>query len=256
MREDKKTIALLLKLYSGVGVAYLALAVITIFIMGGATFPLNTTFWTSNDLASQTSTVFAIATRNLNYVAFKWSLVFLLVFSLILPVLFVVMNLEGEQKRALRQLNLMRWIDWNVSGTIMLLVVSALVGVQDLMTFVLIAGLSVISYLLIRNSLGADKSQYRINCVLGKISGLLPYLLILIYIAGTFIFGEVRSPWFVYVLLGVSVINIVVMLLSHRFKNFLNANKLSNLKQEQIYLSIISLIKVSFSVVLILGLRG
>lgn len=256
MREDKKTIAQLLKLYSGVSVIYLGLAITAIFLVNGATFPLNTTYWTSNNLVSQTSTVFAIASRNLNYVEFKWALEFLLVFSLITPILYVVMNLEGARKRANAHLNLLRWIDWNISGTLILLIVSALIGVQDLMTFILIAGLSAISYLLTRNSLTTDKSQYRLNCALGKISGVLPYLLILIYITGTFVFGEVRSPWFVYVLLVISLINLVVMLLSNRIKNMLIKNKFSSLKQEQIYLGFISLIKVAFSAVLILGLRG
>jgi Heliorhodopsin len=258
MKEDKSKLAELWQLFALAAGAYLVLGIVAIVAMDKATFPVITSFWTNNDLASQSNTVFATGVHNLFYVQFRWALVVLMTLSLVVPLGFINLVKKNLSARAAQQLHKWRWLDWAVTGTFMLLIISALASVQDLMTMVLIAGLSLSSYFFIWfsvRSLENNPELSRSSMIAGVLGGALPWLLILVYALGTGIFGSIRSPWFVYFLYFVGLVNLAIVLISNWLYQQRLRKKFDELTLERGYLIANQLIKIVFALALIFGLK-
>lgn len=258
MKEDKSNLSELWQLFAVAAVAYVVLGVVAVVVMDKATFPAVTTFWTNNNLASQTTTVFAQAIHNLFYVQFRWILAVLMLLSLVVPLGFINLVKKGQAKKAGQELHKWRWLDWAVTGTLMLLIISALSGVQDLMTMVLIAGLSLSAYFFnwfsVR-SLEKNPGLANNSMIAATVASLIPWLLIAVYAIGTGTYGSIRSPWFVYVLYFVGLANLVIVLFANRLYKLRLRKQMSELVMERGYLIANQLVKIVFALSLIFGLK-
>ncbi len=227
------------------------------YFMKDTTFNLWLTHITRDDLASRGVTVFAPAVHSIYDLNLRWVTVGLLVFSAILPLLWAsrwkrqyTVNLEAE---AMPQ----RWADLAVTSAVMVSVVAILSGYHDVMTLKLLGGLMVVTCLLgwladkqNRKAVKPDWSAYAISVV----TGVLPWLLIAVSAVTTYMFGLVRSPWYVYALYAVTLLGFGALAFNQR-QHYRRANQWKYEVVERNYVLINLAVKAAFALVLLAGLR-
>jgi hypothetical protein len=231
-------------------VAIIVLAVLSLTQMNHTGYDVVTNFLTSNPLASQTNTVFAQASRVMFSFEMRWALFALLVLCLLTPLTYIYQIWSKYKKLDLR---LYRNIDSAVTAIFMFLLIAILSGAQDISLLVFSGSLIAIGYLLacryIKNK-QSDKSLM----VISTVSLFLPWLMIASYALNSVFYGNVRSPWYVYVLYVVVLVKVAMLLVAGHWAKSKNANKVSETAQEVAPVVISLLIKVAFVVVLIVGL--
>lgn len=242
--------ARVLQFYIGGLVVFVILAILCSLLMNQNGFQIVTNFWSNNDLASQTNTIFAPASRVLFTFELRWSLVLLLAISLVSPIYYLY-KLNNKVKNI--DFYKFRTLDWTVTTAFMVVLISVLSGVQDFMTLILIAALTAMGYLLINVAL-SNKAIAKKAYISGLISIGLPWLLIIVYAIGTWVYGFVRTPWYVYVtyIIGLAVVGLVVY--AYKFKD-VKPSKIDATKKEIYPIIAAQLIKISFVVVLLIGLK-
>lgn len=212
---------------------------------------------TRDELASNATTVFIPAIHHLYDIEIRWIVVVLLLVGAIVPLINVFRSSRYQAALKAKR-NPLRWADKAVLSGAMLAVVAALSGVEDLMTLKVIGGLVVVTaalgWLAERQNVDAkanpDKSAYTISVL----SGILPWLIVLAYAFGTPLWGMVRYPWYVYALYASVLISSMAYAINgynyiRRFRAWTNYETL-----ERNYLIIDMLARVSFAVILIVGL--
>lgn len=98
-------------------------------------------------------------------------------------------------------INKVRWFEYSLSASVMMLAISFLSGIYDLSSLVMIFGLDAIMNLLglamEKYNNGKDKIDW-FTFILGCISGILPWVVFGIYVYGATKFGGGNIPNFVY----------------------------------------------------------
>jgi hypothetical protein len=248
-------------LFLGLGVVNLVLIVLAITLMNHSTVQLVTNYLTNNPLASQAKTVFAPATHVLWNIQLRWVLIVILAIPVIRTVARVIVA-RGEKPKSAKfkanEATAYKWqrIDTSLTATLMLLVIANLNGLQDSLSLVVVAGLSLISYKLAHIAITAGKNGQeklaRKTFQLSVISAILPWLLILVYVIGTLSYGGIRSPWYIYGLDLVGLSTLIKHLTGYSF----------TLKEESthrkmpimnLYWLVDPASKIAFSLVLIIG---
>lgn len=234
------------------------LAVAAGFVMSTRAYQLVTGLLSKDELASRTTTVFAPAIHSVYDLELRWALVAILALASVTSLLVLTKFKHQYQASLTNRIHTWRWIDMAVVGALMVEVIALLSGVQDIMTLKLIGGVVAVSSLLAwlaeRQNSGNQKPA-RALYILSVITALLPWGLIGSYAIATYIYGMVRSPWYVYALYAVGVAGVVAVALNLR--NQLLRNKAgSNYETvERNYLVTNILTRTAFAVILILGLK-
>jgi hypothetical protein len=233
------------------------LAVAAGYFIKDTTFGLWLNHLTNDDLASRTTTVFAPAVRGVYDLNLRWATVGLLAISAILPLLWATrwrrqyqVNLDAE---AMPQ----RWVDLAITSAIMVEIIALLSGYHDIMTLKLVGGLVAITCLLgwladkqNRKADRVDWSAYAISLV----TGVLPWLLIAVTAVTTYIFGIVRSPWYVYALYATTLLGFGAIAWNQR-QHYRRANQWKYEVVERNYVLLNLFVKAAFALILIAGLR-
>lgn len=212
---------------------------------------------TSDVLASQAGTVFAPAQQAFYDLDIKWVLVVMLALSAVFSLLRATRLRALETTAVARRISPVRWLDYAVTYALMVEIVALLSGVRDLVTLKLLAGLTVLSFVLnwTAERENADAARpVRASYLLSVVSGALVVLGIAAYALATPIWGMVRSPWYVYALYAVLGLAFVLGSLNQwngfrRFKAWVNY---ALVDRYSVLLNLLA--KTAFAVVLIVGL--
>ena len=251
--KDKKKYELVWQYYASGSVVFVILAVLAAKLMSTASYQITAGYITKNPLLSISSTYFVPANKVLWDIQFRWTLVILMALSIIVPLVYVYLIKNNYKKIDLHKY---RFIDWTITGTIILLLIAIMSGASDIMTLVLIAGLSLISYYLfwtIINNQALQKSISTVIFKLGVLSSILPWILILFYVIGTLVYGGIRSPWYIYVIYLVGLLNTAVIIYAYKWHKIHDSKpKITN---ETYPILINQAVKVLFVLVLIIGLK-
>lgn len=238
-------------------VLHIAGAVLAAVFMGNATLQFFSGLMTRDELASGASTVFIPAIHHLYDIEIRWIVVALLLVGAIVPLINVFRS-DRYQATLKARRNPLRWASTGIVGGAMVAVVAALSGVEDIMTLKVIGGLVIIAaalgWLAERQNGDKTASPDKTACSIGVVSGLLPWLIILTYAFGTPLWGMVRYPWYVYalyasVLAGFAAYTVNGCKYIRRLRVWANYETL-----ERNYVVIDMLTRVSFAVILIVGL--
>lgn len=233
----------------------LSLAGVAGFFMGNVSYQLYLGLLSKNELASKVTTVFSPAIEHVYDLEMRWAVVVIMVLASILPILILSKLRNKYQTNLKNNVNLIRWIDMAIVGALMTEAVALLSGVQDLFVLKLIAGFVVLSALLgwlaEKQTAQTKKPQWSVYFV-SLVAGLMPWVLIFAYAASTWIFGLVRSPWYVYALYAVGLLGFVAYALNQKllFKKRFNFET-----AELNYLRINLYSRVAFAIILIIGLQ-
>lgn len=246
-----KQLNMLLLLSGGLS---LALAAAAGFLMNSSSYQLFTSLLTKDSLASKANTVFVPAIHAIYDIELRWVVVAILVLSAILPLLAATRYRKKYEASLITKVMPLRWIEMAVISGLMVEVVALINGVQDIMTLKLIGGVIVVSWLLgwlsERQNIAAARPSWG-TYVVGVVIGFMPWVLIAVYAIGTYVYGMVRSPWYVYALYAAGLISFAAYALNG--KRELRATQ-SYEVTERNYLRISILAKVAFAAILIGGL--
>ena len=240
------------------GVVSLALAGLAGYLMNRSSYQLFTGLLTRDELASKATTVFVPAIHAVYDIELRWAVVAILLLGAIVPLLAATRNRKQYEIALGKKVMLWRWIDIAVVGGLMLMTVALISGVQDFMTLKLVGGLVVIASLLgwqtERQNAEGGKSVWA-TYVLALVAGFLPVLLISAYAVGTPLYGMVRSPWFVYALYGTTVLTFVLSALNlfYQLRRFRAWAKYEVVERNYQVISLAS--RLTFAVLLIIGLK-
>lgn len=111
-------------------------------------------------------------------------------------------NYEADLKKGI---NRVRWFEYSLSASVMMVAIALLSGVYDLssllMIFVLDAIMNIMGLFMELQNQGAKKVNWN-SYILGCIAGIVPWLVFLIYVLGVNIYGSGGIPTFVYWIYG------------------------------------------------------
>lgn len=119
----------------------------------------------------------------------------------------LIVYLSGEKYLAgIRAgINPYRWVEYALSSSVMIVLISTLFGIYDiaslLLIFVVNASMNFFGLLMEQLNSGAEKKNVKWGpFVFGSIAGLAPWAAILLYMFGTGNFDQI--PWFVWAIVG------------------------------------------------------
>jgi len=250
---------LLQKIYAASIAVYLALAGAAYFLMNTTASPLSVGYWTNDELASTTQTVFAPATQSVWDVQYRFIVIAVALISTIVPILYLT-RLKKQQKIGIKaRVMPLRWIDMAIVSALMLETVALLSAIQDIGTVKLIGAFMVVTCILgwmAERRTARDGAPATAKYYLAAVTGTLPWIVIAIYAVSTYVFGALRSPWYVYALY-VAVLGAGVLIATHQLKALKGEGALKNYEVVERNYSVLSLVtRTIFAVILIVGLMA
>ncbi len=179
--------------------------------------------------------------------------------SAIVPILYFT-RLKDYHAKALKAKVLpTRWIDMAVIVAIMVETVALLSGVFDIATLKVVGGLMVVTCILgwmaEKRTAEAGKPATA-KYYLSMVTGLLPWILIAFYAVSTYVYGEIRTQWFVYALYAVMLVG-AGMVGSHQLKSLKKQGALKDYEVVERHYAVLSLVlRTAFCGILIVGLMA
>ncbi len=239
---------------------FLVLAVAAGMLMSDASQQVTIGHLTRDALASTETTVFTPAVYALYDVEIRWVVVALMVLSAVLPLLYLT-KLQTRYQAYIQKTRMLpfRWVEAGIIGALMTEVVAVLYGITDLVALKLIGGTVLIAALLAMVAERQnDKASQPIRSahLTGVLAGLLPLAVIGMSGAATYMYGLIRSPWYVYAAYTVLVVSFALVTTNQWKFITRNAKVADSVTAERNYLVITALTRAAFAVVLIVGLRA
>lgn len=239
---------------------FLILAILAGFLMNSDTVQLTIGHLTRDVIQSTDKTVFTQAVYRLYDIELRWVVAGLMVASTVLPVLYLT-KLKARYQAYVEKTRLtpFRWIEAGIVGALMTETVAVLYGITDVVTLKLIAGMVVVAALLgLIAERQNDKASQPVKSahLTSLIAGVLPLIVIGATGVATYMYGLVRSPWYVYAAYAVLVAGFAWNA-SSQWKYITRTGKAhSTLTAERNYVVANIVIRAVFAVVLIIGLRA
>ncbi len=181
-------------------------AAILVLSRSDSLFPVTTSYITVDSLAStEGAPVLVQATRTI----FDFNLAYIVAafffMSAIAHLIIATFYRKRYEINLQKGINKVRWYEYGISASTMMIGIAALSGVADLSTLVLIFGTTLVMNLCglimeIQNQ-GSPRTSW-ISFKVGTISGLLPWIVIAIYFIGANVYGLGNIPTFVYAIYG------------------------------------------------------
>jgi hypothetical protein len=165
-------------------------------------FPVNTTFMTQDTLASsEGAPVLVQAQRSLFDVNLAYIVAAFFFMSAIAHIIVATVYRKRYEANLNRGINRVRWYEYAVSASTMMVGIALLSGVSDLSTLVMIFGATAVMNLCglvmeVHNQTTAKTNW--LSYIVGSFAGLGPWVVIGIYFFGTNQYGSGSIPTFVY----------------------------------------------------------
>lgn len=187
----------------GLGTLHAVQGIAIILLAGVSKLPVTTNYLTNDTLAAQAAghVVLVPATRHLfdvNLAYLVAAFFFMSAFAHFIIATRYRKTYEADLKKGI---NKARWIEYGISASTMMVAIALLTGVYDISSLGMIFGLILVMNLMglvmeIHNQTTKKTNwlSYKIGCV----AGIIPWLVIAVYVKGTIIYGDSRIPTFVY----------------------------------------------------------
>src|SRR3990167_10827804 len=182
-------------------------AVAVVILSRSVPFPVTTNYLTVDELASKGAgrTVLAPATRHLFDINVAYLVAAFFIMSAAAHLIVAGKYRKTYEKDLKKGINRVRWIEYGISASTMMVAIGLLSGVYDIGTLILFFGL-----ILIMNLLGLAMEIYnqkvrKVNWLsykIGCLAGLLPWAVVAIYLWHANLYGSGNIPTFVYFIYG------------------------------------------------------
>jgi hypothetical protein len=207
-----------------------------------------------DSLASRTETIYASAQEPVFDLEIRWALVTILGVAAVFSLLYLT-RLKAQYNDSLNtKVFKWRWIEMAITSALMVELVAVLSGAEDIATLKLIGGFMIVAaalgWVVERDT--AAKRPVRAALIISIVAAVLPWLLIAMYAIATFVYGGIRSPWYVYALYAVSIAG--GLLVTRNLRRTTNS-QVDRATTERDYTVISFVTKAAFAAVLIIGLK-
>jgi hypothetical protein len=180
-------------------------AVVVLVLATTKTFPVTVSYQTVDSLQTTTtgSIVLAPATHHLFDINLAYLVALFFGLSAVAHLLMATIYRSRYEKDLGKGINRLRWGEYALSASTMIVAIALLTGVQDLGTLVLMFVLTaVMNFLgLVMELHNPFKGRGRVNWtsyVVGCIAGVAPWIVLAMYLLATNVFGSGHIPGFVY----------------------------------------------------------
>lgn len=181
---------------------HFAQGLLVIVLSKASTLPISTTYLTTDPLLSQSGQpVLVPATRNLTDVNLAYLVAAFFFMSAIAHLIVATVYRKKYESDLKHGLNRVRWIEYSLSASTMMIAIALLSGVYDLSTLILIFVLDFIMNMMgLAMELWNQKTKKTswFSYVIGCVAGIAPWLVFGIYVYGANAFGDGSIPTFVY----------------------------------------------------------
>lgn len=224
------------------------------FLMGRASYEVTVNYLTA-DAVNQTVVP---AYRHLKEIDLRWLLVAVLALSAVGPLMHITRMKQTYADAVKSKVMPWRWLEWSVITLLVTNLVALLAGYQDLATLkllgivVLVIGL--LSWCAERSTNQGDTKAARVSHLVALVLAAGVVVLIGASLLATYVYGQVRAPWYVYAAFGVLAANLALNSIN-QYKQVRAKNAWKNYQVvERNYLVINLVSKVALAAVLIVGL--
>lgn len=185
--------------------------------------PVTTNHLTAAKLAPEGDSPLVQATRHLFDVNLAIIVAVFLIISALAYLLMGTLYRPRYEAELKEGVNRARWVHYSLSASLMLAAVALLAGVSDFASLLMIIALGVIMCFsgLAMEQRGNNGGAAWLNYWLGVAAGLIPWLVVLIYVWGSSLYGS-SLPAYLYWLFGTVFLGFVAFALNMllRYKNF------------------------------------
>lgn len=181
-------------------------AIAVLVLSANALFPVTTNYLTTDTLAGgDGAPTLVLAQRNLFDINLAYIVSAFFIMSAIAHLAIATVYRVKYESDLSGGLNKARWFEYGLSASTMMVGIAILSGVSDLSTLVLIFGGTLVMNLLglvmeIHNK--TTKNTNWLSFIVGTIAGILPWLVVGIYLFGANKYGAGEIPAFVYYIYG------------------------------------------------------
>jgi hypothetical protein len=229
---------------------FIVTGVLFFIISGSSSFQVNTNFLANNNFASPSSTLFTPASRNLFNLEYRYLVIFILVVLIIKLSYKIYCSCKDQKNNKKFHHSIDSYLD-SFSYSMFTVLLIILAGLQDFSTIIVIAISSFMGFKLILQNSQRDNGDDIKKWKTGIVFSSLAWIILVIYSAGTIVYGEVRSTWYIYLLDFICFIYLLFIAIDN------NKFPKKNIKQKnRLDLYIINLLfKLVFLLILAIGLH-
>lgn len=163
--------------------------------------PVTTDYLVFNEKSQQLES----ASRQLFDMPFVWLIVAFLAMSSVAHLIIATVYRKRYEQNLSKGINKARWIEYSLSASTMMVAIAMLSGVYDIsilvLMFALTAGMNLMGLVMELWNQTSQKTNwlsYWIGCFLG----IMPWLVYVLYLVASSMFGSAQPPTFVYFILG------------------------------------------------------
>lgn len=206
-QDAKETLAKLNRWNKWLAILHAVQGVAVLILATVKTVPITTSHLTVNTLASETAgqPVLATATRHLFDINLAFLVAAFFFMSALAHALIATKYRRRYESDLTEGVNKVRWVEYGLSASTMLVAIAALTGVTDLSLLLAIFGLTFIMNMmgLAMETLNRGRKQLAwLPFVIGCVAGIIPWLVIGLYLFGGAAWGAGTIPTFVYWIYG------------------------------------------------------
>ena len=188
-----------LKMYNGImGALHFFQAGLMLYVSKEALFPVTTNYL---DFDSATRTAKPV-TESLFDINLGPAVALFLLLSAIAHFITILPNVYPWYIKNLKKhINVIRWYEYALSSSVMIVLIALLVGIYDFSTLLLIFGINASMNLfgLVMEQINQDKKEINwLPYIFGCIAGIIPWISIFLHFQGAISSAEVEVPTFVY----------------------------------------------------------
>ncbi|MEY2986247.1 MAG: hypothetical protein RJB24_476 [Candidatus Parcubacteria bacterium] len=188
-----------LKMYNGfMGALHFFQAGLMLYVSKEALFPVTTNYL---DFDSATRTA-APVTEELFDINLGPAVALFLLLSAVAHFITILPNVYPWYIKNLKNhINVIRWYEYSLSSSVMIVLISLLVGIYDFSTLLLLFGINASMNLfgLVMEQINQDRKEVNwLPYIFGCIAGIIPWIVIFLHFQGAISSAEVEVPSFVY----------------------------------------------------------
>ncbi len=186
------------------GLLHLAQAVAVVLLASNRTFPVTTSYLTTDSLAGGSAPVLVNASRSFFDLNLAYVIAAFFALSAIAHFSVSTWYRKKYESDLSQGINRARWYEYSLSASTMIVAIAMIAGVADFATLLMMFGLTAVMNLCGLVMELHNKRSEKVNWssyVVGCVAGALPWFVYAWYVFGSSRYGEASPPTFVYAIL-------------------------------------------------------
>ncbi len=183
------------------------LQALTVFLLSvEKTFPVSVAFLTPDELATKATGDVVLAPAT--HILFNVNVAHLIALFFVLSAIAHALMASGLYRRRYESdlkagVNRLRWLEYALSASVMIVAIGLISGVYDAASLIMLFALTAVMNLLglvmeTHNNIAKRQQPNWLSFIVGSLAGIVPWLVLALYLLSTNLFGSGTVPVFVY----------------------------------------------------------